>query len=145
MSDGVMIAYLPMDESWCRQDLPHMTLVYAGSVNDLKPTDYNALCKDALMVAKAGRGPTLDVTGVEVFGEGDEAVDVLELYPTPALLVARRLVEKWNGSQYKDFRPHATIGPVGSADLLSRIPTRITFPRLGVFFGDKKMVFDLSW
>lgn len=140
-----MIAYLPMDESWCRQDLPHMTLVYCGSVNDMKPSDFNELTKEALMISRMSHGPTLDVIGVEEFGEGIEAVDVLELYPTPALLVARRLVEKWNGSSYKEFRPHATIGPVGSADTLERIPTRITFPRLGVFFGDRKMVFDLSW
>lgn len=147
MSTGMMIAYLPADPNpaWCLQDLPHMTLVYAGQSEDHPPSFFNELTKEALTVARQFGGFVLDVTGIEEYGEGADAVDVLELYPTPQLLMARRVVEKYNASSYKDFKPHATIGPAGSANQLSSIPSRIAFHTLGVFDGTRKITFDSMW
>jgi hypothetical protein len=52
VSDGVMLAFLPTDTSWCQQPLPHMTLVYAGTIADLPMSAFNDLAKDAITVAR---------------------------------------------------------------------------------------------
>lgn len=163
--DGIMIAYLPEDGSWCKQDLPHMTLVYAGTIDERAESDFNALAKDAISAARITGPLSLPVTSVEEFGEGEDAVDVLVLYPNPQLLLARKLVEHWNKSQYTDYMPHATIGPAGSAlaesvpyyDMGSEIsesryqmmrrstlPDRLYFNRIAAVWGDKKMVFNTN-
>jgi len=160
-----MIAYLPEDGSWCKQDLPHMTLVFAGPIDELQETDLNAMGKDAISAARITGPFSLPVTSVEQLGEDDEAVDALILYPTPQLLLARNLVVKWNKSRYTDFKPHATIGPVGSAFIddvpyydsgmdvsesryqmmkRSTLPDRLYFNRIAVCWGDKKMVFNTN-
>lgn len=159
MSDTAMIAYLPVDGSWCKQDLPHMTLVYAGPISDLQESDLNVLGKDAVSAARITGAFSLPVTAVEKMGEGIEAVDALVLYPNPQLLLARNLVEKWNKSEYKDFKPHATIGPVGSAFVddvnynntagstyyrRQSLPDRLYFDRIAVCWGDKKLVFNTN-
>lgn len=144
MNDGVMISFLPTNTDWCRQDFPHMTLVYCGTIEGLKPTALNELAKDAISVANLiMTGPfKLNVTGVEVFGQDpDPKVDVLTLYPTPQLLLARNLVEKWNASQHQDFNPHATIGPEGSA--WGNLPANLYFDRIAVSWGPKYMYFQL--
>lgn len=165
MTDTAMIAYLPEDGSWCKQDLPHMTLVYAGPIADLQDTDLNAMGKDAISAARITGPFSLPVTSVEQLGEGDEAVDALVLYPTPQLLLARNVVARWNKSEFSEFAPHATIGPVGSAfsdtvpffdqgmdvsesryQMMKRstLPDRLYFNRIAVCWGDKRMVFNTN-
>lgn len=111
-SEGIMIAFLPTSSEWCEQDLPHMTLVYAGVISDRSPGDFNSLAKDAASVALMTPRFGLRVAGVEVFGD-EEKVNVLRLRPTPELLAARHFVESWNASSHP-FNPHATIGPATS-------------------------------
>lgn len=167
MANTAMVAYLPENGSWCKQDLPHMTLVYAGPVEDLSESDLNSMGKDAISAARITGPFSLPVISVEQMGEGEEAVDALLFHPTPQLLLARSLVVKWNKSQYTDFKPHATIGPVGSAfsDTVSYVddgstasgyreydrryvseslPDRLYFNRIAVVWGDKKLVFNTN-
>lgn len=141
MSDGVMIAFLPTDGSWCKQPLPHMTLVYAGAIEDHEYTAFNALAKDAITIANMMMPFELPVKGIEVFGDEDR-VDVLSLGTTPELLKARDLVEHWNRSEFKEFKPHCTIGVLGSARGL--LPTRLFFDRIIVSFGNENMEFRLG-
>lgn len=156
MSNDAMIAFLPVDGSWCKQDFPHMTLVWGDSIDNLQPNDFNALAKDALSVCKITGTFNLSVTGVDQFGEGMDQVDVLTLYPTPQLLLARKLVESWDKSGF-DFNPHATIGPVGSAAAINEVPpvysdgyrrqalpTKLYFNRIAACWGDKKLVFNID-
>lgn len=144
MADGVMIAFLPTNTDWCRQELPHLTLVYAGDKDELRDSALSDLAKDAMSVARLTGAFSLEVTGVETFGDDAEKVDVLTLYPTPQLLLARKMVEGWNASQYKDYKPHATIGPEGSAlDII--VPSRIGFDRVVVSWGDKHVTFRLTY
>lgn len=159
--DDAIIAFLPEDGSWCKQDFPHMTLVYAGEIEKLQETDLNSLAKDAITAARITGPFSLEVTGVEELGT-DEKVDVLTLYPNPQLLVARRLVQHWDTGEFPEFKPHATIGPAGSAfsvkkpyvdgyeivsdreSYLTRrdvLPDRLYFNRVCVTWGDKKLVF----
>lgn len=164
MTDTAMIAYLPEDGSWCKQDLPHMTLAYAGPIADLQDTDLNAMGKDAISAARITGPFSLPVTAVEQLGESNEAVDALILYPTPQLLLARNVVAKWDTGEFP-FKPHATIGPVGSAlsdtvpfldqgmdigesryQMMKRstLPDRLYFNRIAVCWGDKKLVFNTN-
>lgn len=140
MNDGVMIAYIPTDGSWCRQDLPHMTLVYAGTLQDVDISSFNRLAKDAISASRVTRPFALDVVGVEVFGD-EEKVDVLRLQATPQLMAARRLVEGWNASQHP-FNPHCTVGPEGSAE--GRLPTKLWFEEIMVAWGNRRLNFRLD-
>jgi 2'-5' RNA ligase len=155
-----MIAYLPANGDWCKQDLPHMTLVFAGETADLNDTDFNAMAKDAISAARVTGSFSLPVMSVDQLGEAGEEVDALIFHPTPQLLVARKLVEGWNKSQFTDFLPHATIGPAGSANADqvfvntnnfgpgdrrgSVIPSSLYFDRIAAVWNDQKMVFNLN-
>lgn len=145
MAEGVMIAFLPYgDLSWMQQSLPHMTLVYAGESSDLQATDYNTLAKDALTVARIMRRSfDLPVVEIQQLGNAqDGVVDALVLYPSPELLVARKLVAPWNKSEFTEFLPHVTIGPEGSAQ--GKLPSSLWFNRIGVFWDQQSILFDLE-
>lgn len=144
MSTGVMLAFVPTDGSWCQQPLPHLTLVYCGTIDDIPLTAFNELSKDAITVARQTAPFSLDVTGIEVFGgdgEDNPKVDVMTLQPTPSLLAARQIVEKWNASQHP-FNPHCTIGPEGSAQGV--LPTQLYFDQILVQWGNRSLAFRLS-
>ena len=141
MNDGVMLAFLPTYTDWCKQPLAHMTLVYAGTIDNVSYTAFGDLCKDALVVARTlRRGFLLDVTGVEVFGD-EQKVDVLKLQETPELLTARRIVEYWNASEHP-FAAHATIGPEGSAE--GELPTKLYFDKILCSWGPRNLTFRLG-
>jgi 2'-5' RNA ligase len=165
MTDTAMIAYLPEDGSWCKQDFPHMTLVFAGPVDELQDSDLNVLGKDAISVARLTGPFSLPVTAVEQLGEEPDVVDVLMLYPTPQLLLARNIVERWSKDGFPEYKPHATIGPAGTAfadnvpyydsgsdvsqsryQMMKRstLPDRLYFNRIAVCWGDKKMIFNTN-
>jgi 2'-5' RNA ligase len=137
-----------------------MTLVYGGPIEDRPITDFNNMAKDAISAARIVRAFSLNVTGVEEWGS-DEKVDVLTLYPTPQLLLAREVVEQWDTGEFKEFKPHVTIGPAGSAfsaDIptdtnmyspyeggrRSTLPSTIFFDRVAICWGAKRLVFNLS-
>lgn len=164
MADEAIIAFLPEEGSWCKEDFPHMTLVYGGPIADLQDTDLSALAKDGLSAARITGPFGLDVTGVEEWGT-DEKIDVLTLYPTPQLLLARNMVKHWEKSEFKDFKPHATIGPAGSAFASdvpyydyskevsesryqqmkrSTLPDRLYFNRIAICWGDKRLIFNTN-
>lgn len=159
MSDGTLIAFLPEDGSWCKTDFPHMTLVYGRELGDMQDSDLNAMAKDAISAARITGPFSLSVTSVDQMGEGLDEVDVLTLYPTPQLLLARTIVERWDNSEFKEFKPHATIGPVGSAFAeqinynntagstyyrRQSLPDRLYFDRIAVCWGDRKLVFNTN-
>lgn len=144
VDDGVMIAFLPTTDDWSELELPHMTLVYAGSKQDLTPSDFNALAKDAAALAMLCRPFVLKVMGIEIFGDPDEQVQVLKFRPTPELLAMRKYVEHWNKSQHP-FNPHATIGPVGFPRRENLYPPiAVGFNRIVVAWGNEHLVFSLT-
>lgn len=142
-TESVMIALLPVTTDWCRIELPHLTLVYAGAISDLQASDRNKMTKDAASLALLSRPLTLEVTGVEMFGFGEEQkVDSLRLRATSEILAMRHAVEGWNKSQH-EFRPHVTIGPVGTRMFIQPPPT-ITFDRICVGWGNDYLTFWLN-
>lgn len=142
--DGVMIALIPDNTEWCKLKCPHLTLVYAGTVDKLKPTDFNELGKEASDLSVLSRPITLKVSGTEEFG-GDTAdnppVEVFTLQSTPELRAMRRAVEHWNVSEWP-FTPHVTIGPRGT--LVDVVPTMLRFSKLMVAWGDQELIFNLG-
>lgn len=138
--DSVMIAYLPVNSDWCKLELPHLTLVYAGLKSDLSPGDFNALAKDAASLAQLTSPFVLHATGLDVFGD-EEKVDVLRFRSTPELLATRYFVEDWNVSEHP-FNPHVTIGPVGSP--VENVPRAVAFDRILVAWGDDHLTFWLK-
>lgn len=138
-SNSVMLALLPITSDWCHIELPHCTLVYVGKKNDLEKSVFNELAKDASMLALLSNPITLKVLGVEVFGEL-EKVNVLRLQPSQELWAMRRVVEKWNASEFP-FKPHATIGPIGS---MIDTPRYLAFDRLMVSWGEDNLTFSLK-
>jgi 2'-5' RNA ligase len=140
-SEGVMVAFLPTTSEWCNLELPHMTLVYAGTKDKLRPSDFNSLAKDAASIAMLFRPFVLRVTGVEIFGD-EEKVKVLRFQPTSELLAMRRFVESWNKSEHS-FKPHVTIGPVNSFLNEWGPPGVVGFNQIMVGWGDESIVFKL--
>lgn len=143
--DGIMIAFLPAPTylfEQARTEFPHLTLVYAGKLEDSSPSEISALTKDAASVARLISVFTLPVMGLDVFGSEDEKVKVVTLHPSPQLISARMLVEGWNKSEYTEYKPHVTLGP--EATDVRELPASIYFDRLSVNWGDKSLVIPLS-
>lgn len=137
-----MIALLPISSDWCKIDLPHLTLVYAGKTDELPSTAFKDLCQDAAAIAQLSRPITLRVTGLDVFGPDGERVNVLKLLLTPELAAMRRSVEKWNRSEYTEYRPHCTVGPVHETAPI--VPGMIAFDRILVAYNDEHVPFWFS-
>lgn len=144
VNSGVMIALLPTYTDWCNIDLPHVTLVYAGQKQDLQPGDFNEIAKDAASLAMLTKPFSLQVAGVETYGDGSEQVRALKLRLTTELAAMRRFVEHWNKSQYKVFDPHATIGPYADSEMKAAMPSMLYFDRLLVAWGDEQIAFWLN-
>lgn len=139
-NESVMIALLPMTSDWCKIDLPHLTLVYAGLKKDHSPGAFNDLAKDAAMIAMLSRPIFLRVMGVEIFGT-DEKVKAFRLQPTPELMAMRRSVVGWNASQHP-FNPHVTIGPQDT--FVEHVPPALSFDRVMVGWGEDMLTFWLK-
>lgn len=130
---------------------------------DLPDSQFNELTKDAISASRVTGSFSLNVTGMQELGGGDTGnppVDALVFYPTPQLLLARNIVQKWDQDGFPTYLPHATIGPAGSAVAMSvpqnvwpdvngrtpmkGLPSSLWFNRLAVCWGDKKIVFNIS-
>lgn len=141
-NDDAMVALLPINTEWCKIDLPHLTLVHCGKIEDLQPTGFNALAKDAASIAMMSNPITLRVRGVEVFGSDDsERVDVLRMYPSPELLGMRHFLEDWDTGEFPEYKPHCTIGPMGS--FIPNVPSYVAFDRIMVAWGEEQLTFWL--
>lgn len=137
-----MIAFLPTYADWVQQELPHMTLVYAGEIDRLGPQGFNGMLADVFALLQNSGEFSLSPTAIDVFGDEGSRVDVLRLLPTPSLLMQRKFVEKWNASEHKDYAPHITIGPEGSSRL-AQLPARVRFDRLCWTWGPKTYTWPL--
>lgn len=154
-----MIAFLPANGIWAKQDFPHLTLVYAGPITGRDKSEFNTMGKDAISAARVTGSFSLNVIGVETLGDAGEEVDALMMFPTPQLLVARQMTESWDKSGFPEFLPHVSIGPAGSAyaqqvpnntvdqSYMSRrdiLPSNIHFDRLAICWGNDRLIFNLN-
>lgn len=139
-SNDVMVALLPITSDWCRIELPHLTLVYAGERVALGPNAFNELAKDAASIAMMARPLTLRTLGTDFFGDEND-VEVIRLQATTELMSMRRVLESWNQSEWP-FNPHVTVGPKTDEAVVP--PTYIAFDRIMVSFGDENLTFWLK-
>lgn len=160
MSDSSMIAFLPANGLWVKQDFPHLTLVYGGPIAGRDKSEFNAMGKDGISAARVTGSFSLNVIGVETLGDPGEEVDALMMHPTAQLLVARQIVQKWDKSGFPNLLPHVSVGPAGSAfaqqvpsdtnDLTYTnrrrdiLPSSVYFDRLAICWGDDRLIFNLS-
>lgn len=144
-NDSVMIALLPTTTDWCKIELPHMTLVFAGKKQDHEDGTYNEIAKDAASIAMVSSRLTCEVIERTTMGgnwKPDEPqCDVYRLRASDELLAMRNFVERWNASEWP-FNPHVTIGSVGTP--VEYPPKYITFDRIGVFWGNESLKFRLK-
>lgn len=140
---SAMIALLPTTSDWCHIALPHLTLVYAGEIGDLKPGAHNELAKDAASIAQLSTPIDLNVLTKEEFGDwgADEKVDVLRLEMSTELAAMRHNVKLWNKSEH-DYNPHVTVGPVGSC--VPPYPTKLRFDKVCVGWGEDYLTFNMK-
>lgn len=146
MSDydsSIMIALLPDKAGWVKQDLPHLTVVYAGEIPDAKRSLFGEMVSETTALGLSINPMRLWSSGVKQFGEGDERVDVLTFETSPELLYVRQRVEKWSKSQYVNYNPHVTIGPVGSSEI-EKLPRTVVFNKLLLAWGDRHFRYDLE-
>lgn len=137
-----MVALLPINSDWCKMDLPHLTIVYCGKMSDMQPTGFNALAKDVMSIAMMTNPVTLRVKGVEVFGTEDtERVDVLRMQLSPELYAMRHFLQDWDTGEFPDFKPHCTIGPMGT--FVQDVPSYVAFDRIMVAWGEDQLTFWL--
>ena len=139
--DAIMVALLPKAAFWTKMDFPHLTLVYAGKLHERNRSDQVDIAKTAVQMSSVFNKLDVKVKKPDVLGPRSERVDVLLLEKHPMLLSMRRLLEWHNRSEYKDFKPHVTVGPKGS--LAPPIPSVIHFDRIAVCFGEERAVMEL--
>lgn len=137
---GVMIAFLPTTNHWSSLEVPHMTLVYAGTKDKLRQSDYNALVKATAEISWLTQPFELQKKSLEVFGDDSERVNVLTLRATEQLLALRAHVEKWNQSEHS-FNPHVTLGSV--SEYINPTPEYVFFNRVTCGWGTEYTTFKL--
>ena len=141
-SESSMVALLPVETDWCRIELPHLTVVYLGNTFELPTSTKNELLK-TVAAFSFDYGPLeIPTTGINVFGEAPDEVEVITLTKTKELSQMRDSVARWNASRYKDFKPHCTVGPIGS--IVGNIPQKIVFDRVALFFGAEPIIHWLN-
>jgi 2'-5' RNA ligase len=147
---SVIVALIPTDDSWCKIEPAHMTIIYVGETTDLKVNRFNELAKDVSSIAMLSNPIMAKVSGTDVFGE-EEKVDVMLISPTPEILAIRRMLMDWDNGSFPDFEPHVTVGPEGSmmdwnfkmnSDL--PYPMYLNFDRIAVFWGADRINFWLK-
>lgn len=147
---SVIVALLPQDDSWCKIEPAHMTLVYVGEIPELKVSQFSELAKDVASIALLSNPIMAKVMGTDVMGD-DERVDVFRISPTPEILSIRRMLEEWHTGEFKEFEPHVTIGPEGSyspnwetqTNGSPMYPMYLTFDRISLFWGKDRLTFWL--
>lgn len=142
---SVIVALLPQDDSWCKIEPAHMTLIYAGETTQLKSSRFNEIAKDVASVAMLTNPIMAKIFGKDVMGDS-ERVDVFRISPTPEILALRRMLQQWHTGEFTFFEPHVTIGPEGSYSGRwdSPDPIYLSFDRIALFWGNERLVFWLK-
>ena len=144
---SAIVALIPQDDSWCKIESAHMTIVYIGETDELSFNRHNEIVKDVVSLSMLSGPIMTKIIGHDIMGE-EEKVDVFRISSTPELLSIRRFLQKWNTGEFIDFEPHVTIGPEGSwnSEWTSQsmpIPMYLTFDRISVFWGKDRLDFWL--
>lgn len=142
VNDKIMIALLPMTTDWSTLELPHLTLVFAGLVSDHPMSDLNAMGKDASSLAALAQPIMLKTIKMEQMGPPDDVVSAITLRPNTELMAMRNFVEKWNQSEFTEYKPHCTVGPYPSVP--TNFPEQIAFNKIVLCWGNTHLTFSMQ-
>lgn len=120
-------------------DDPHCTVVYLGKVTEQPHTPLALLLVSNDYLEAPG---DVRVTGVEIFGEGeDDRVWVATLDDTrlgPLRAKIKAAIERYNfkdGSSFPDYRPHVTLSKYEGDDSRPEAPQRVSLGQLEAWWG----------
>lgn len=118
----------------------HITIVYLGS--DVDDHTLAEVCDLASTVASATTGPlTGTLGGIGTFpasNSSDGMVPVYAVPDVPGIHALRAPFERFNGSEHKEFHPHATLAYMDEGDPLPEFETTpVSFTHLSVHHGGK--------
>lgn len=145
---SIIVALLPQDDSWCKVEPAHLTVVYVGETVDLHVNRFNEIAKDVCSIALLTNPIMAKVMGHDVMGD-DPRMDVFLISSTPELLSIRRILQEWHKGDFREFIPHVSIGPEGSysPDWNSQslpMPMYMLFDRISLFWGKERLTFWLK-
>lgn len=138
--NNVIVALIPQNDEWCKIEPAHMTMVFVGLKENLKPNIFNSLAKDVASIAMLSNPIMAKVIGKDILGD-NERVDVMLISPTPEILAIRNMLEDWDVSDFPSFNPHVTIGPVGT--FIDNMPMYLVFDRIMILWGTDRLTFWL--
>jgi 2'-5' RNA ligase len=139
-----MISLLPMTSEWCKQEFPHLTLVYLGDISQTKQFVFMSIAKSVASMSMLSNPINLKTDGVEILGGQDSEnppVDVLRFSPSQELLAMRNFFEDLDSSEFTIFKPHVTLGPAGS--FKETPPLMVIFDRIAISWADTTLPFWL--
>lgn len=140
IQDSAMVALLPSKSDWAKVDPPHTTIIYLGKISELDPLVREELIKIVSSLAILTTSFKVKILGQEVFGS-DEKVEVFRLFLSQELSSLRTILDSWDDSSFPVFKPHATIGPVGT--VVNNPPLFLMFDRLLLSWGEERLIFQL--
>lgn len=144
-SSGIMVCLYPVAGSadWSKEEPPHLTLVYSGTVDDDAPPPQEALLIVARTIADTYGVQTIPVDCMGKLGEKGEA-NVVHMECSPDLAAMRAALVGYSRSQYVVFKPHVTIDNDGDEGGMDDAPETITFDRIAVHYGEDVTVYPLQ-
>lgn len=118
----------------------HITIVYLGS--DVDDDRFKEVCAIARAIANTTTGPLQgSLSGIGSFPPSPSSDGLIPVFvnPTvPGIEALRAPLERFNGSQFKDFHPHMTLAYLEESDPLpaplEEVP--VSFTHLSVHRGD---------
>ena len=137
-----MIALIPESFYLTNIEFPHCTLVYLGRVEKQTHKRYLELLGITSGLATITRSFTAKAIGYDTFGPTEDRVKVLKLERNPELHALRSFVERFNKSEFKEFRPHITLGSWDTE--VYEHPNAVRFNRLALCWGESRTFFRLK-
>lgn len=127
--DGACVVLLPTTSIGDE----HCTVIYFGDTTDAT-MPYEAAMRTTRTLAGVTLPFSSQVTQHSIFGPADDQVAVAELALTMPLIGLRTAYERFNGSEYREFKPH--ISAVEGR--LRQVGESVRFNRLACWYGDEK-------
>ena len=141
---GIMVCLYPAEgeADWSTEEPPHLTLVYGGKTGE-SDVSQDDLLEVAQYISDQYGPMSINADRLDTLGKTGEA-NVVMMERTPALIDMRRLLNKFNRSEFKTFKPHVTIDNDGDEGGMDEAPDNIYFDAIAVHYGDDVHVFPLG-
>lgn len=124
-------------------DDPHCTIVFLGEADKLRvgPQYILTELRDYL-----DPPANISVTGTEIFGQDEKVwvalldTEVLKPLQAEILSIIETKLGLENASDFKDFKPHVTLGPVVEGEETPEAPESVDLLSLQVWLGKERYI-----